>query len=173
MTVRIMELFPRHPATEIKSVYKQFRVHNRPPVLKYSELCYPSSHTPKLGSRPNEWNCSRPRKLRWIWANGSEVPIPQLNQTYHDAAGTRQSRSQCLNSTIFSKCGKDTVLRAEHIGIIVFILENFSFLYGSTSWSDVTVEDSCYSLDIGRYKLCQNLLKKSLSLCTGTSLNKP
>lgn len=104
------------------------------------------------------------RNTKW-GANGSEVPIPQLNQTYHDTAGTGQCRSPCLNITVFSKCGKDSVLRAEHIGIIMFILENFSFLYGSTSWSDVTVGDGCHSLDVARYKLCQkHLLKKSLTL---------
>lgn len=135
MTVRIRELFPKHPATEMKSVYKQFRVHDRPQVLKYSELCYPISHTPELGSRPNGISgiAPDPESSGELRANGSEVPIPQLNQTYHDTAGTGQCRSPCLNITIFSKCGKDTVLRAEHIGIILFLLENFSFLYGSTS----------------------------------------
>jgi len=92
MTIMIRELFPRHPATEIKTVYKQSIVHDKPPVLKYSELCYPSSQTslracvdPVALVELLPTQKAHVSKGKWKWAVkspiGSNLPLSTLLET--------------------------------------------------------------------------------------------
>lgn len=172
MTVRIRELFPRHPATEIKSVYKQFRVHDN---LKYSELCYASSHTPELGSRPNGISGIAPdpensgeyrqMEARCQFPNWIKLTMTLLEQGRAEAdVWTAQyfpnveemlflelstSVSSCLYQRISPSCMVPLLDLMSLLRIVVI-----PWMLGGTSYVRISL--------------------KSLFLsCTGTSLNKP